>query len=112
MKRKEIKENGINLVWEITEENEIKLLHFSALDFDERCMVSDTGTQSFYPVEILASGQDRVGERHGHKYTQTAPGYRMKYKAFKDYRNEKGRKLEVITEDSITGLEAVCHMQF
>lgn len=35
-----------------------------------------------------------------------------KYKAFKDYRNEKGRKLEVITEDSITGLEAVCHMQF
>ena len=61
MKRKEIKENGINLVWEITEENEIKLLHFSALDFDERCMVSDTGTQSFYPVEILASGQDRVG---------------------------------------------------
>lgn len=46
-------------------------------------MVSDTGTQSFYPVEILVSGQDRVGERHGHKYTQTSPGYRMKYKTSK-----------------------------
>ena len=66
MKRIKIEENGIRLVWEITDANEIKLLHFSTLDFEEKYMVSDTGTQSFYPVEILVSGQDRVGERHGH----------------------------------------------
>lgn len=112
MKRIKIEENGIRLVWEITDANEIKLLHFSTLDFEEKYMVSDTGTQSFYPVEILVSGQDRVGERHGHKYTQTSPGYRMKYKNFEDYRNEKGRKLEITTEDTITGLEAISHMQF
>ena len=92
MKRIEMQENGIQLVWEITDTNEIKLLHFSALEFEEENMVSDTGTQSFYPVEILVSGQDRIGERHGHKYIQTSPGYRMKYKDFKDYRNERGRK--------------------
>lgn len=112
MKRWEITENNINLVWEITDENEIKLLHFSVLDFEEENLESDTGVQSFYPVEILVSGQDRVGERHGSKYIQTSPGYRMKYVDFKDYRNEKGRKLEIITNDDITGIECVSHMQF
>ena len=53
------------MVWELMDQNEIKLLHFSALPFDEADLTSDTGTQSFYPVEILISGQDRVGERHG-----------------------------------------------
>lgn len=112
MKRWEILENGIHLVWEITDENEIKLLHFSVLDFEEDDLRSDTGVQSFYPVEILVSGQDRVGERHGHKYIQTAPGYRMKFRDFKDDRNEKGRKLEITTFDEITGIQAVSHMQF
>ena len=33
MKRIEMQENGIQLVWEITDTNEIKLLHFSSLEF-------------------------------------------------------------------------------
>ena len=82
------------------------------MEFEEENLESESGVQSFYPVEILVSGQDRVGERHGSKYMQTAPGYRMKYVDFKDYRNEKGRKLAIITEDKITGLEVVSHMQF
>ena len=93
MRRIEICENGLHMVWEITDSNEIKLLHFSALPFSETDLTSDTGTQSFYPVEILVSGQDRVGERHGSKYIQTSPGYRMKYKDFKDYRNERDASL-------------------
>lgn len=38
MKRIKIEENGIRLVWEITDANEIKLLHFSTLDFEEKYM--------------------------------------------------------------------------
>lgn len=112
MKRINITENGIRLVWEITDSNEMKLLHFSALDFEEKTLLPDTGSQSFYPLEILVSGQDRTGERHGHKYVQTAPGYRMKYCDFQDVKNEKGRKLEIISRDEVTGLCAVNHMQF
>ena len=47
MRRIEMQENTIQLVWEITDTNEIKLLHFSALEFEEENMISDTGTQSF-----------------------------------------------------------------
>lgn len=112
MKRWEITENRIHLVWEITDKNEIKLLHFSVLDFEEENLASDTGVQSFYPQEILVTGQDRVGERHGSKYIQTSPGYRMKYVDFRDSRNEKGRMLEIVTKDDITGLELTSYMQF
>lgn len=45
MKRWEIKENNINMVWEIADNNEIKLLHFSVLDFEEENLESDTGIQ-------------------------------------------------------------------
>ena len=112
MKRIELYENKIHMLWEVTDAGEIKLLHFSALPFEEDTLTSETGTQSFYPVEILVSGQDRVGERHGHKYIQTSPGYRMKYREFRDFRNERGRKLEVVTEDHITGLDVTSHYQF
>ena len=80
MKRIEIKENNLNMVYEITDENEIKLLHFSNLPFDENDINSCEGTASFRPVEVLLSGLNRPGERHGTKYTYTAPGYRLKYK--------------------------------
>ena len=112
MKRIEIKENNLNMVYEITDENEIKLLHFSNLPFDENDINSCEGTASFRPVEVLLSGLNRPGERHGTKYTYTAPGYRLKYKDMKDYRNETGRKLEILMEDKPTGLEVCSNIQF
>ena len=60
MKRIEIKENNLNMVYEITDENEIKLLHFSNLPFDENDINSCEGTASFRPVEVLLSGLNRV----------------------------------------------------
>lgn len=112
MKRIEIYENGINIVFEITDENEAKLLHFSALPFDEVKTASYMGLKTFRPVEIQASGIDRPDERHGNKYIVTAPGWRMKFKDFRDVNNDHGRKLELVTFDEGTGLEAVSHYQF
>lgn len=112
MKRIEIQENNLNLVFEITDKNEIKLLHFSALPFEGQTITSAEGTQPFYPVEVLASGIDRTGERHGSKYVRTAPGYRLKYRDMKDCRTEAGRKLEIVTADEPTGLLVCSHIQF
>ena len=67
MKRIEIKENNLNMVYEITDENEIKLLHLSNLPFDENDINSCEGTASFRSVEVLLSGLNRPGERHGTK---------------------------------------------
>ncbi len=112
MKRIQINENGINIVFEITDVNQVKLLHFSALSFDENSIISKIRDESFNLVEINLAGIDRPFERHGNKYIVTAPGFRMKYKELKDYRNEKGRKIEITTYDEVTNVEVVSNMQF
>lgn len=112
MKRIDIRENGLNLVLAVTDDGEAKLLHFSALPFDEADIISAEGTRPFRPVEVLLSGMNRPGERHGTKYTYTAPGYRLKYRELLDTRNERGRKLELVTADEPTGLAVHSHMQF
>lgn len=112
MKRINIYENGIYFVLEINDDNEPRLLHFSAMPFDEKMLTSRTGTAGFKLVELQVSGIDRAGERHGNKYIVTAPGYRMKFKNFSDTNNIFGRKLEITCIDEPTGLETVSHLQF
>lgn len=112
MKRIHINENQINFVLEINDNNEAKLLHFSALPFDEKDITSRSGTLGFRLVEVNISGLDRPLERHGNKYIVTAPGYRLKFKDFRDTGNQSGRKLEIVTLDAATGLEVVSHFQF
>lgn len=112
MKRIEISENKINLVFEINDKNEVKFLHFSALEFDEKNIISRTGTDSFTLVELQSPGIDRPYERHGNKYIVTAPACFMTYKDFKDYRNDIGRKLEITTTYENNGIDAVSHFQF
>ncbi len=112
MRRIEISENGINLVFEINDKNEVKFLHFSALEFDEKNIISRTGTDSFTLVELQSPGIDRPYERHGNKYIVTAPACFMTYKDFKDYKNELGRKLEITTTYENKGIDAVSHFQF
>ena len=112
MKKYIISENGLNMVFAVTDENEVKLLHFSALPFHEEDITAQNGWLGFRLVEVMVSGLDRPGERHGTKYIVTAPGYRLKYRTHNDYRNEKGRKLEIVTFDEETGLDVISHFQF
>lgn len=112
MKRINIYENGIYFVLGINDNNEAKLLHFSSLPFDEKNIYSRSGSLGFRLVELQVSGLDRPEERHGNKYIVTSPGYRLKFKDLSDRNNNFGRKLEIITADSQTGLEVVSHFQF
>lgn len=107
-----IKENKINMVLEITKENEVKLLHFSVLPFNENDTLNEEQKSGFRLVEINLSGLDRPLERHGTKYIVTAPGYRMKYDNHNDYRNNLGRKFEITTFDFETGIYVISHFQF
>ena len=112
MKTIEINENGINIVFEINDANEIKLLHFSSLEFNRQDIKSVQGTNRFNLVEVNITGYDRPYERHGTKYIITAPGYRMKFKDLRDSRNGLGRKLEIDTFDEESGLLCTTHWQF
>ncbi len=112
MRRMQIDENGILMLFEVTEEQKIKLLHFSAAPFSDKDISTWVGTEPFQVVEVQVSGLDRPGERHGTKYVRTSPGYRLTLKEFRDHRNASGRKIEVVTQDRETGLIVTSHYQF
>lgn len=111
-KQIQIDECGLHLVFEISSENELKFLHFSAMPFDPSTILNEEQKTGFRLVEINLSGYDRPLERHGTKYIVTAPGYALKYVSHKDFRNELGRKLEFTTYDPVTNVQVVSHFQF
>ncbi len=106
-----IHENNIHMIFEINEKKQVKLLHFSSLPFG-RHNFSENEKAGFRLVELSLSGYDRPEERHGIKYTVTSPGYRLIYDSHKDYKNELGRKLEIITYDVETKVYVTSHYQF
>lgn len=112
MKRIHISENGINIVFEITDERRVKLLHFSALPFDEKNICSRSASTGFSLFELQLSGICRDGEYFGDKHIFTAPASRMTLADFADKNNSLGRKLEITTHDAQTGFTVISHMQF
>ena len=112
MRRYDISENRINMVIEIDDEKNVRLLHFSPLPFDENTISKRSGSFGFNLVEVQMSGLDRPFERHGNKYIITAPGCTLKYAGYTDVCNQLGRKIEVAQKDEATGVRVVSHFQF
>lgn len=107
-----VDENGIHVVFEVEDDGDFKLLHFSAVEMDRKDIVERCLTPGFSFIEINVDGYDRPYERHGNKYIVTVPGYRMKYVSMDDARNDTGRLLTIVTQDEETGLVVTSTWQF
>ncbi len=106
--RLSINENNLFMVLEITEDQDVRLLHFSSVPFEDT--PADYNWRKWARlVEIQISGENQ-DDHHGSKHTGTMPGHRLKYQSHRDYRNPKGRKLEITMQDG--GLLVTCHLQF
>ena len=122
-----IYENGIHIVFGITEDRKIKLLHFSSAEFNENdlckpkksCKAEEAARrdqliqEAFQLVQVNLSGYDRPYEKQGNKYVATAPGYLYHYVGMEDTANRLGRRLVIVQEDcEITGTRVETVMQF
>jgi alpha-galactosidase len=92
LKQIKIDENGIHIVFGITDNDQIKLLHFSHAGFCENDITkkheslkeSEDRQEQFIDegyqlVQVNVSGYDRPYEKHGNKHISTVPGYLLKY---------------------------------
>ena len=118
-KRIDIQENGIYMVFGITKENRIKLLHFSSRPFrEEELRFPETEDaeklleEGFQPLQLNFSGYDRPYERHGNKYVVTAPGCSLRFAGMEDARNAAGRLLVVRQRDEGSGAFTESFYQF
>lgn len=109
-----VDEGKLHIVFGITEKNQIKLLHFSAVEFDEKklCKEPQFIDEMFQLVQVNFSGYDRPYEKHGNKYIATVPGYTLAYEGMKDSWNAIGRKLVITQKDAATGAYVVTTWQF
>ena len=108
----DIHENQIYIRLAVTDSQDLKLLHFSALPLHEEDLVKEAIPEGFPFLSMNLAGFDRPYERHGNKFIVTAPGYRMKYLSHSDERNEFGRLLTFHTKDKETGVTAASSWQF
>ena len=107
----ELHENNIYMNIEQASDGTLKLLHFSSEPFDPD-LIPEENKRGFRLVEVQVPGIDRPEERHGTKFTVTAPGYRLKYEKFSEEHNEFGRKIIFIQRDDPTGLIVYSCFQF
>ena len=127
MEEIKIIENGINIVFGITKEKQLKLLHFSHTDFNEEdlcrpsveCKPEEVSRreqyiqEAFQLVQVNLAGYNRPYEKHGNKHIVTAPGYLLRYVDMEDSNNDMGRKLVITQEDiEVTNTRVVTTMQF
>lgn len=116
MKRFCIDENDIQMIFEVSDNNQIKLLHFSSLPLNEADFTEPV-EEPFTVAELQVSGLNKPGQRFGTSYVRTGPGSRLIFKDFIDRRNDIGRAITVVTMDDpdaedCTALEVHSHYQF
>ncbi|MDO8685639.1 MAG: alpha-galactosidase [Clostridiales bacterium] len=102
-------ENGINMVIEVDDNHDVRLLHFSPFSFDGGMTGNESFRKVYRAVELQVSGEDQ-DDHHGSKHIGTMPGNILKYVSHKDFRNNMGRKLEITMEAQEISL--TIHYQF
>lgn len=111
MERYIIQENGINLVFEVTDEKDVRFLHFSSLPFDESLLANEKDRCAYRMFEFQATGFGR-GENHGLRYMQNKPGIDMTYVNHIMTTNEQGKRLDIVMEHEPSGLLVRSVFQF
>jgi len=115
-----IDEDGIHLLFGVTDENQLKVLHFSAKpyeDMDENGQFRTKEKEQFIEegfqlVQVNFSGYNRPYEKHGNKHIVTAPGYMLCFVDMQDEENAIGRRLTITQKDMVTGARVISYMQF
>ena len=104
-----LNENGIHVVLEVTEEKDVRMLHFSSLPYDEATHKNAEQRKRSRLVEVQVTGENQ-DDHHGSKHTRTNPGFLLEFQEYRDFRNHHGRKLEIELEKD--GLTVISHLQF
>ncbi|MEF2966243.1 glycoside hydrolase family 36 protein [Paenibacillus sp. M1] len=107
-----IQENGLHLWLEVTDDRDVRLLHFGDRPTALPEAWDDKRRSKHRLVEVHVSGENH-DDHHGPKHTGTLPGKRLKLQRIEDARNETGRKLVIHQRDEeATGLIVRSHIQF
>lgn len=108
---KHIQENGLHLLFEISDHRDVRFLHFSKYAPNDIDLWEEKQKRTFRLVEVHFSGENQ-NDHHDRKHTGTMPGNRLELVDWIDTYTDFGRKLEIVQKDPITNVHVVSHIQF
>ncbi|WP_239613539.1 glycoside hydrolase family 36 protein [Cohnella mopanensis] len=106
-----LSENGLHLLFEVTEAGDVRLLHFGANEPEGIEGWPDKKRAKYRLLEVHASGENH-DDHHGSKHTGTLPGKRLTLTKEEDGRNAEGRHVCFYLKDDRTGLIVRYRLQF
>ncbi len=95
-------QNGLSVIFEITEEGRVVLEHFGT--------VTDKSTLKWSGIGDIQLAGENPNDHHGGKHTGASESFTLKYESHKYYENEFGNKLEFYLKND--KISAVQHYQF
>ncbi|WP_217591747.1 glycoside hydrolase family 36 protein [Cohnella sp. GbtcB17] len=107
----EINEGGLQVVIEISDTGDVRLLHFSSLPFARETLKGDEQAPKFRLFELQFAGENKDAH-HGVKHIESLPGKRMVYRSHSLEPHDEGTRLSVVATDPVTGVEAMANLQF
>ena len=118
-KTMEFTEGMLHLVFGITEREQIRLLHCSALPYNqaEDRNFGDPNEDLYLHdgyqfAQINLAGCDRPYEKQGSMYVATAPGAEMRFAGCEEERVPGGKVVRITQEDEKTGVRVVTGIRF
>lgn len=107
--RIEMEENGLFLTIEVTEEKDVRLLHFDHSPLTEDLAESQKNVRRL--VEVQVSGENQ-NDHHSMKHTGTMPGARLIFVRHDLFNTAVGKRLKIIMKDEKSLLNVTWHAQF
>lgn len=106
-------EGRLHMVFGITNENEIRLLHFSSAPFEPKEEPAHYYKEGYQFAQINLSGLNRPYEKQGSMYVCTEPGASMKFLGIREEEKKNGQdRILVITQkDEATGVKVVTRIR-
>lgn len=98
-------QNGLNMIFEITEENTVILKHFG--NYPDPMVEKKPRWCNICDIHVMGGNPD---DHHGFKHTGSSSTDTLKYVSHNYYENDLGNKLEFNLADD--RMEVICHYQF
>jgi Alpha-galactosidase len=109
-RRIEHTEGELRLVFEITDEEAVKLLHFAPFPYETE-QLDNKSYANRRAVEVHCTGENGF-IHHGMKHVGTLPGGRLRYRSHELFKLDGGSRLSITQLDEKTAMTVISHYRF
>lgn len=106
-----INENGLYLVFEVSDEKDLRLLNFSSFKTDDYKNLPEIIKKEYRFIQLQFTGENKI-IHNGTKHVGSIPGSRLKFISMDDTNNDYGRFITINMIDEKSNVKLSSFIQF